>query len=471
MKKSLKYPNMIKSVLEFDWAFHIAQELGRDPKDLGFLVAFSGGADSLALLLELHQQSLVLGFRLHAMHIDHGLRVESAQDLLHCQKICLECGIPFHGFRLDSSQRHGSLEAWARQQRYAALEKCRVLNQLDWILTAHHQDDQRETLIMRLERGSSLKGLTGIARLDPKRLLWRPWLGIPSSELKLYAEQSHFEPCVDLSNWDQSLRRNYWRHKGLELLMQAGVQLEHLDQIAAIAQKTDLWLQSQFEVLTHSAQLWDIQWLKLHGEDLDFCVEMYARLWPQISRQKLADWIEAHQHKPMTQGQFWPLGQNQWVQHGGDSWIRVNSTQKIVENEQFSELELHLGGELSVEFAGKNYLFRTEFCPQASAKADPFCTLLLFDQTVSHLTVRTRRDGDLFSPAPFKSSTRKLKKYLQEKQIPLRHRDQMLLVCLGQNVLWIPGFDNHGCYAPVFPHQACWKLELYVSESRLERSK
>jgi len=123
-----------------------------------FGIAVSGGPDSLALLLLAHD---ALGPRIAAATIDHCLRPESADEARYVADVCAERGIA-HTIMTPDTPIAGNIQAGARALRYRLLDRWRAANALDFVLTAHHADDQLETLVMRLNRSSGVAGLAGI---------------------------------------------------------------------------------------------------------------------------------------------------------------------------------------------------------------------------------------------------------------------------------------------------------------------
>lgn len=178
-----------------------------------FRVAFSGGLDSSVLL---HLMACIrgeLGAELSALHIDHRLSPHSADWSDHCVRFCETLNVPITVERVTvSGTRDKGLEAAARQARYTAFES--VLGEGDMLLTAHHRDDQAETLLLQLFRGG---GDHGLASMPTQRPLGSGWLGRPLLEvgreaLLAYARSHGLEWIDDPSNFDTSLDRNYLRH-------------------------------------------------------------------------------------------------------------------------------------------------------------------------------------------------------------------------------------------------------------------
>lgn len=186
------------------------------------LVALSGGADSVALLDALVLLSRPRGFRLVAAHLDHRLRPGSAQDAAFCAELCLRLGVPLRvgaaDVRARAERERGGLEQAARRERYAFLRAVRRQEQAAAIALAHTQDDQAETLLLRLLRGSGAQGL-GAMRLHSGDLL-RPLLGVSRQEVLDHLRERSLPWREDPTNADPALRRNRVRHELLPYLEQ-----------------------------------------------------------------------------------------------------------------------------------------------------------------------------------------------------------------------------------------------------------
>ena len=193
------------------------------------LVAVSGGADSVCLLHALHQLAPVWRLSLHVVHIDHALRPDSADDATFVAALAHKLQLPIYQTRLipgtldDDPQ---GLEAAARSARYGFLRQ--VAGQLGshaTVVTAHHQDDQAETLLLHLIHGSGLAGLSGMAWVGelpdnqlPAIRLVRPLLGVSRAELHAYLQSYGLTWREDSSNGELVHLRNTLRHQVLPQL-------------------------------------------------------------------------------------------------------------------------------------------------------------------------------------------------------------------------------------------------------------
>ena len=178
-------------------------------------LAFSGGLDSRVLLQLLVALRSSAGFELHAMHVHHGLSPNADAWAEFCRNTCQRLDVPLTVERVEVSRDSGlGLEAAARQARYEALFSA----QTDFIVLAHHQDDQAETLLLQLLRGSGVKGLAAMAAEDDARRIVRPLLEVPQDVLRQYAIANKLEWIEDESNEDTRYDRNYLRHEVLPVI-------------------------------------------------------------------------------------------------------------------------------------------------------------------------------------------------------------------------------------------------------------
>jgi tRNA(Ile)-lysidine synthase len=208
------------------------------------VVAYSGGMDSTVLLHAI--KCIAPDFQIHvsAMHVNHGLSPRAHEWAEYCARTCTDWGIPFASQRLELGQPIGEgWEALARKARLNVFEA----HPADWVLMAHHADDQAETLLHNLLRGTGPRGAAGIP--ERRGRILRPWLHVPRSILLEYARMHRLSWIEDESNADRRYTRNYLRHEVMPILVQRfpravaqlsaaarrfGVTQDLLDQLALI---------------------------------------------------------------------------------------------------------------------------------------------------------------------------------------------------------------------------------------------
>src|SRR5213596_2557011 len=173
------------------------------------LVAVSGGADSVALLHVLATLAPAWGLRLHVLHVDHGLRADSARDAEAVRRLGQRLGVPVDVATV-TVERRGSLEAAARAARYAALTACADRVGAARIALGHTADDQAETALMRVLQGAGLRGLAGIPPVRDRII--RPLIECRRADVVAELRRRGLEWVEDPSNADPKFLRNRIRH-------------------------------------------------------------------------------------------------------------------------------------------------------------------------------------------------------------------------------------------------------------------
>lgn len=189
------------------------------------LVALSGGADSAALLFLLKEYARKSGAPLAVAHVDHKLRGKASDaDREFCRALAEQYGLPFYLLEADvaalAEERHCGIEEQARKVRYDFFESVMREHRIPILATAHNADDNAETVLFHITRGSGLRGLCGI---PPKRplgdgLLIRPLLQVTKADILAFCEQNHIEYVTDGTNSDVTYARNRIRHHVLPQL-------------------------------------------------------------------------------------------------------------------------------------------------------------------------------------------------------------------------------------------------------------
>lgn len=181
-------------------------------------VGLSGGLDSVVLLNLFHGTLADTGVQLSAVHVHHGLSANADAWAGFCSDLCSRLAVPLDVARVEVDRSSGlGLEAAAREARHGVYGRVDA----DWIALAHHADDAAETLLLRMLRGSGIKGLAGMAatrRIDARRRIVRPLLRLRRAELEAYAREQGLAWIEDESNDDRSLDRNFLRHEILARL-------------------------------------------------------------------------------------------------------------------------------------------------------------------------------------------------------------------------------------------------------------
>lgn len=192
-------------------------------------IAYSGGLDSSALLHLAHAYGQQHGIAVHAFHVHHGISANADAWLLHCEATCAALGVPFEASRVVLEKSRSGVEAAARKLRYAALGAMCQGHGVRLLLTAHHLDDQAETVLLQLLRGSGTAGLSGMDAANgapellanPDLVMARPLLPVSRGELEAYVAAQAIAYVEDESNTHPRYARNALRHQVMPSLAQA----------------------------------------------------------------------------------------------------------------------------------------------------------------------------------------------------------------------------------------------------------
>lgn len=168
-------------------------------------VGVSGGVDSMCLLYWLHN----VGADVVCLHVNHKLRPEADVETEYVESVCKKLNIPFYAFYWDDEKPENGLEAAAREVRYKMMTDFCHENGIEYLLTAHQSDDQIETFLMNLSRGSGLFGLAGMMPESERNgiTILRPLLNVPRCEIKQYCEDNNIKYFVDSMNSDEHYTR------------------------------------------------------------------------------------------------------------------------------------------------------------------------------------------------------------------------------------------------------------------------
>lgn len=254
-------------------------------------VGFSGGVDSAVLLHALATEASLKN-KLQALHIHHGLSKNADQWLKHCEQFCQDHGVAIQCEKVQLNQQ-GSVEQQARFARYKVFEQ--YVQHDDILVLGHHQDDQVETFMMRLMRGS---GLTGLTAMDDERalksgMLLRPLLEFSREQIEGYARQQQLNWIEDESNLDTSIDRNWWRQTQLPALT------KRYPQARQSILKTLSVLQDEHALLNELLQPIYEEVLECINDQQHLDIEKLKSQSPNLQSQLIRMWQETTSHYPL----------------------------------------------------------------------------------------------------------------------------------------------------------------------------
>ena len=352
------------------------------------LVAVSGGPDSLALLSILREILPVVPLHLSVAHFDHGWRADSENDRDFVASIAATWGFDFHTARAPAGTPH--TENAARTARYAFLRQTATQTSSTAIALGHTLDDQVETLLLHLLRGSGSRGLAAMRRRDGD--LARPLLDIARDDIEAYLSRLHLTPRRDASNADPRFTRNRLRQQLLPAIDAFDpAARELLARTADILSEEDRFLEAQVAGLP---------------EDIATDRDAFAQLPPALQRRVI---------------------------------------RRLVPGASFLEVEARRRGEAAglrqpAAEAPETPAVRatTCTCDPTRFKARDQVAHLDADRVRLPLTVATRKPGDRMRALGLKEPKR-LQDILVDAHVPRQVRDSLPVVSDGEEIVWIPG--------------------------------
>lgn len=398
-----------------------------------FLLTVSGGIDSM-VLLELFYKAK-LNFKV--AHCNFGLREEDSDfDEELVIQTCIEKGIPYFTKKISikSAEIPGkSVQLEARDKRYTWFNELLVENKLDYIVTAHHANDNLETILFNFIRGCGIQGLQGIPQKTGNIL--RPLLEIEKTDIIAFANKNQVTSRLDTSNLSTKYKRNKIRLEIIPKLEEINPQVcrtvqEHLPLFHDLEEMLEV--QTKFFVKNQCRQQEDCFIISL-GE-----------IFKTAGKLNILNRILQEFGFSMKQCQF--LLENK-LQHSGTKIISnthelyLHGNNWIVAPPIFSFVPIIIENiPCQVNTAFGNLTFENEVDLDLNS-IENNNQLLVLDVKIyePNLVVRTRQDGDWFRPAGMKGQKQKLKNYFINEKMSIPEKERQLLLCSGSEVLWVIG--------------------------------
>jgi tRNA(Ile)-lysidine synthase len=429
------------------------------------LVALSGGPDSVALLHVLLDLADRGGFRVAgAAHLNHRLRGEASDaDEAFCRELATAKALPLDVGRVDvaaDARRSGvSVEVAGRLARYGFLADAAARLQADVVAVGHTRDDQAETLLLRLLRGSGSRGLGAI---HPRRdAIVRPLIDVRRREILRYLEARALPFRLDETNMDVSNPRNRIRHELIPWLERhvSPATVDILARTAAIAREDAAWLESASieaadRLVRTSSGVAEIDLTGLRDLPRALARRLVRRALGLVDSpgdepargsagfahvEALLDLAAA----PGGSGTLDLPGVVATREGGGVLRLRreTSAGRRMRPRGTSFCVQLSVPGEAAVEAAGVVVHAIVSDQPTSSATAAglPDRAVVKVDGLQLPLTVRNRRPGDVFRPPGF-SGRKKLQDFFVDRKVPRRERDSIpLVVDAGERIVWIVG--------------------------------
>lgn len=408
-----------ENVKNFLYSYKITPEL-----DKKILIAFSGGVDSTCLLDVL----IKLGYKnLVCLHLNHNWRGdESLQEALSCKNFCKKNDVEFYTETLEENVPH--TETYAREARYQFFAKCAPKYDTDIVLTAHNANDNAETLLYRIAKGTGIDGLCGIR---PHRdIYYRPLLKISRDKIEEYCKKNGLEPNIDSSNNNTDYKRNLIRHKVLPLLEEINPEvINALNNLSELAAQEEEFFETQLKNTNNSTSLFLNSEAIFQGKKIKELLTKNKIDYDKNRIEKIIRFIKTN--SGTKSGKTTSLSKNLSLYVNADEYYVINKTEKITDTVKIDKPGSYQIGE---------YVFELEECEKIPSAYPQNSDCIGYISTdVLDFELRTRREGDRIKPLGC-SGSQKLKKYFNEKKIPTHKKDSIILLCKGQEVLWVEGY-------------------------------
>lgn len=386
-------------------------------------VALSGGKDSMCLL-HLLLSYPELAPRVKAINVEHGIRGQSSlDDSLFVKDYCEKKGVPLKSYSVDapsfSKENKLSLEEGARVLRYRCFADAVEKGFCDKVALAHHSSDNAETMLFNLFRGTSVFGMSGIKKQSG--YLVRPLLSFNRQEIDLYVE-NHAIPFVeDETNLDENYTRNYLRLKIIPEIKKIFPAFENaMARYAKENETISAFLDEKAEKLIS------------YGEEVSFPLDVDKALFSVCV-------IKALKYLGVKKDYESKHAQAVYDLKNASNGVTIDLIAGVKAVKDYDKITLYKkSGTLKVElpFALGETFFNGK---KITVKKGEGKLKFDLDKLPDGCVFRRRRDGDLF--IPFSNGKKKLKKYLIDKKIPSRKRDDLILLAFENEALAIIGVE------------------------------
>lgn len=449
------------------------------------LAGVSGGADSVCLLVLLHSLMDELSFKLSVLHVNHGIRQEASEDADYVKTLCDNYKVPFYLEEIDvpGMTRELSIgeEEAGRLARYDLFYKKMDEIGAGKLAVAHNMNDQAETFIMNLARGSGLRGLSGIRAVRDKII--RPLLMTSREDIEAYLQDQNILFKTDATNLEDDHTRNRIRHHILPYMTRDinSETLSHISRAAAELSYAQEYIESQAA-----------KWLDDNGFGMDKDLEFNKnagydegmhrsyrlslqgyRSQPYIIRKyiimKLLDLVTMHR-KDITQAHI-EAADRLCMDKAGSKKLNLPYGIRLIRS--YDELEIALGrdavidddelvGDLeAINKADNGYIFsfnNTDFRARiieiqeddtedfiSKVPRLPYTKWFDYDKILSCPTFRFRRAGD-YIVIDKEGHKKSLKKFMTDAKIPENKRNSVILMADGDSIMWVLGYRTSCAY-------------------------
>ena len=403
------------------------------------IIAVSGGKDSMTLLYSMFKIADGLNLKINAVHINHHLRDNSNNDQILVEKFCKQLKINFTFDHLDPATKlkGESPESWARNHRYASLERIRKEIGADWIFTAHHGNDQIETILFHLSQGTGISGLRGIH--DNQGHILRPMLCFSRSDIDQYAAEMNIPWVDDSSNLDESIPRNNLRHNVIKPWERSNPDLvSAFHEISEHAKDAN-------EALQFAANLLIPDIIKQKNDNLFSLDEEQLRAIPPLLRTILLreligttePWRRFTHNGLRTFVTNAKIGQ---IYRLPNSWQLLKDRRQFILNKTKVKQKKPIVVYPNIKVNNGDFMFIWKTDIRLESVSDNRDTELIDANKINcqTLTLRPWLPGDRFHPFGM-IGTKKISDYLIDEKVDLFSKENQWVLLDGGEIIWLCG--------------------------------
>lgn len=415
----------------------------------GFLLAVSGGADSVSLLHAFH----ALHLKASVLHCNFSLRgAESDADEQFVRRLCEDLGITCHVRQFDTA-RHArenglSIEMAARELRYNWFREMKQSLNMDYIVVAHHADDVAETILINLCRGTGIKGLTGIQPVNGNIL--RPLLECSRDEILTYLTEHRLDYRTDSSNRSLDYVRNKIRHQVIPVFKEINPAfLNTLMENCTALKETE-------RIFRYGLQQLQEEVLKQEGDEMLLDIPrilsapapytlLYELLKPYgFNKKQIRDILNTHDATPGKQ-----------FTAGNTRLVKDRHYWRLDDHSQCTPTNCLLTSAGQFDIAGRS--LRVSVFPRPAdfkIPQTPNVACLDADKVEFPLSVRNWQAGDYFYPLGMGKGKKKLSDFFTDRKFTARQKQACLLLLSGEEIVWLIGhrIDDRFKITPATQH-------------------
>ena len=400
-----------------------------------FLLAVSGGIDSMVLLKFFQKNNE--SYKFSVAHVNHNYHSDAKKMEYLVQDQCAKMNNDLVVENIFLKGVNSNIESNFRKMRYTKLEEIRTEIKADFILTAHHADDQVETILMKIMNSSGFDGLQGLRKL--RQNIIRPMYNISKSEISDYASLNNVKYIDDPTNSDNTFTRNFLRMNVIPELKKIKNDIhipfnnftDRIDEVHdLIAFNVQNFCNSDSYTVNHN----DIEINKSDFYNLPFLVQLKIISNQCIDTKNSFSKTDVREIKDLLRKNL--TGSSKRV---NDKTILIDRNSLIIYKNMKNDIFINV--EAGKEFKGKDFTFSWDFNKAPKTfNNDNEIEFIDASKITDNLVIRSVRDNDSFLPLGM-SGNKKVAKFLKDKNLSFLKRKESLVICNQDEIIWVAGYQ------------------------------